>query len=181
MKFRDIIKSILINENENGPSGEAKRAAKEFLIKFMFADNDEQDSFIMDYHIDIGGDSFVSLFIDGSDYDFTYNFDVNVDSYPSYTPATWDDPADYDPGEYHLVITELIIQAVDTEQVIYKGKDFTNFLTLKMGEEKEYGKNTTVRGGDGRHMSGIGRDGEDFINANFGESIGEQMEEYDGY
>jgi hypothetical protein len=181
MKFREIIKSILIKEDENGPSSEAKRAAKEFLIKFMFADDDEQDSYIMDYHINIGGDSFVGLFIDGTGYDFIYNFDVDVKKYPSYTPATWNDPAEYDDGEYEIYITELIIRNVDTDQIIYKGRDFTNFLTLKMGEEKEYGKNTTVRGGDGRHMNGIGRDGEDFIIANFGESIEEQMEEYDGY
>ena len=75
----------------------------------------------------------------------------------------------------------LPIENVDTDQIIYKGRDFTNFLTLKMGEEKEYGKNTAVRGGDGRYFVGAGRDGEDFIIANFGEQIEEQMEEYDGY
>jgi hypothetical protein len=181
MKFRDIIKSILIKEDENGPSSETKRAAKEFLIKFMFADNDEQDSYIMDHDINIGGDSFVNLFIDGSGYDFTYNFEVDVQKYPSFSPGTWNDPAEYDEGEYEIAITELIIQNVDTDQVIYKGRDFTNFLTLKMGEEKEYGKNTSVRGGDGRNFVGRGRDGEDFIIANFGESIGEQMDQYDGY
>ena len=104
MKFRDVIKSILINEDENGPSSEAKRAAKEFLIKFMFSDDDEQDSYIMDYDIDIGRTSFVSLFIDGSSYDFTYNFDVDVQKYPSFTPATWNDPPEYG---HHARLLEL--------------------------------------------------------------------------
>ncbi len=180
MKFKDIIKSILIKEDENGPSDEAKKAAKKFLIKFMFAEDHEQNSYIMDYHIDIGSTSFVTLFIDG-EYDFTYSFDVKVDSYPSYTPATWEDPAEFYEGEYHIIITEFMIQNTETNQEIYKGPDFTNFLTLKLGNEREYGKNTKVSGGDGRFFVGRGRDGEDFIVNNFDEQIGEQMDQYDGY
>jgi hypothetical protein len=74
-----------------------------------------------------------------------------------------------------------MIQNIETNQEVYKGPDFTNFLTLKLGDEREYGKNTKVSGGDGRFFVGRGRDGEDFIVNNFDEQIGEQMDQYDGY
>jgi hypothetical protein len=140
MKFKDIIKDILIAESE-GPSEHAKWVAKQVLVKFMFADYKEQRGFVWDYDLDVSGVSNFVLSAGGAeDYYLQYNFEIDISSYPSYTPATYDDPGDYDPAEYEIEIKQITV--FDNDQIIYEGPDFTNFASLKIGEvESRYGQN----------------------------------------
>ena len=95
MKFRDIIKDILIAENE-GPSDHVKWVAKQILARFMFADDKEQRGFMHDYNLDVGGESTFLLGLPDTTDDsyLEYTFEIEVESYPSFTPGTWDEPAD---------------------------------------------------------------------------------------
>jgi hypothetical protein len=162
MKFKDIIKSILIKEDENGPSDHAKWVAKQVLVKFMFADKKEQKGFVADYDLTVNGESFFVLDPgSGQEYWLEYTFEIDVTSYPSFTAPTWDDPGDYDPAEYDFVITGLSV--LENNAAIYKGPDFTNFLTLKTGEV------------DSRYGSSRKLDGADFLYDFFGESIEEVL------
>lgn len=145
MKFRDIIKDILIAENE-GPSHHAKWVAKQVLVKFMFADYKEQRNFIWDYDLDVSGVSnFVLSAGGGEDYYLQYNFEIDVTAYPSYTPGTWDEPADYDPAEYEIEIKQITV--FDNDQIVYEGPDFTNFENLKIGEKSGMYGNDRFGGG----------------------------------
>lgn len=145
MKFKNIIKDILIAESE-GPSDHAKWVAKQVLAKFLFADEMEQFDYILDYDLNVGSESY--FVIDPgvySEYWLEYTFEIDVQSYPSYTPPTWDDPGDYEPAEYEFIIKDLSV--IENNNAIYKGPDFTNFSKIKTGElESRYGKNRIVTG-----------------------------------
>ena len=164
MKFRDIIKDILITESE-GPSDHAKFVAKQVLVKLMFADDGkDQRRLIWDYDLNIKGVS--NLVLAGpEEYYLQYNFEIDVTSNPSYTPPTYDDPGDYDPAEYDINIIQVTV--FDNDQIIYEGPDFTKFLELKIGEtESSYGKNRISYG-------------ESFLYDFFGEKIEEELSNYD--
>lgn len=162
MKFKDIIKSILIKEDENGPSDHAKWIAKQILAKFMFADDKEQTNFVTDYDLNVKSESFFVLDPgSGQEFWLEYTFEIDVTSYPSYTPATWDDPGDYDPAEYAFVITGLSV--IENNAAVYKGPDFTNFLDFKVGEmESRYGAPRKI-------------DGSDFLYNFFGDRIEDEL------
>ncbi len=168
MKFKDIIKDILIAESE-GPSEHAKWVAKQVLVKFMFADSSkDQRDFIWDYDLDVKGVSNIVLSEGGSsEYFLQYNFEIDITAYPSYTPATYDDPGDYDPAEYDIDITQLTV--MDNDQVVYEGPDFTDFTNLKIGEtESRYGQNRISYGGS-------------FLHEFFGVMIEDEINSYDDY
>lgn len=162
MKFRDIIKDILIAENE-GPSDHVKWVAKQILARFMFADDKEQRGFMHDYNLDVGGESTFLLGLPDTvdDSYLEYTFEIEVESYPSFTPGTWDEPADYDPAIYDFVITQLTVY--EHSQEIYKGPDFTNFINLKVGEQKM------------RYGAPHPKNGSNFIYDYFGEAIEEYL------
>lgn len=162
MKFKDIIKDILIAESE-GPSDQAKWVAKQILARFMFADNKEQRGFMYDFDLNVGGESYFVLGLPNADDEsyIEYTFEIEVESYPSYTPGTWDEPADYDPAIYEFGITQLTI--FEYNQEIYKGPDFTDFINLKIGEQKS------------RYGSPYVKDGASFIYDYFGEDIEEYL------
>lgn len=163
MKFKDIIKDILISENM-GPSDRAKFVAKQVLVKFMFADEKEKRGFFWDYDLQVDGVSNFVLSEGGAEeYYLQYNFEIDVSEYPSYTPATYDEPADYEPAEYDIEIKQITV--FENDQIIYEGPDFTNFNKIKIGEQSKYG-NRNIYGGD-------------FLYSFFGEDIEEYLSNYD--
>ena len=164
MKFKDIIKDILITESE-GPSDRAKSIAKHVLAKFIFAEEKEQIDFISDYDLTVNGESYFVIDPGStSEYWLEYTFEIDIQSYPSYSPGRWDEPGDYDPAEYEFIVTKLAV--IENNAAVYKGPDFTNFLKIKIGEmESRYGK-PRIKDGDDFLYTFFGSRIEDVLNDN---------------
>jgi hypothetical protein len=66
-----------------------------------------------------------------------YYFDVEFSSNSSYTPASYNDPAEYNGAEYDL--KPKYMEVNDGTNVIYKGNDFTDIMDIKLSNGKTVG------------------------------------------
>jgi hypothetical protein len=125
------IMGMIVNEQfegsqENAPSEMAKKIASDILSDVTNRPIEKYD--IFDDNVFDGSEVMFAFANDeGSLY---YYFDVDFSSHSSSSPATYYEPESHDDAEYDF--KPKYMEVSDGTNVLYKGKDFTNIMDVKL-------------------------------------------------
>jgi hypothetical protein len=121
-----IVNEQFDDSQENAPSEMAQKIASDILSDVVNRPIDKYD--IFDDNVFDGSEVMFAFANDeGSLY---YYFDVNFSSRSSYSPSSYYEPESHSDAEYDF--KPKYMEVSDGTNVLYKGKDFTNIMDVKL-------------------------------------------------